>query len=116
MILGEGNPDSNRILNIDMKEFGLERKIDTDEFLSVAFVAIDPLMDGNVQNTFVKAGPGFVSSLPMPPPRGIVIDNGINSTIDKKLNIPAEPIYPDIFIDALSAFRYQIDTPFGEIE
>lgn len=116
LILGEGNPDNNKILNVDLKKFGLEKTIGAHEFLSVAAVAIDPLMEGNIRNTVVKAGPGFVSSLPMPPPRGIVIDNGINSSIDKKMYLASEPTYPDIFFDSLSAFRYRIDEPFGIIE
>ena len=114
LVLGEGNPD-NKILNVDLKKFGLEKTIDAHEFLSVAAVAINPLMEGNIRNTVVKAGPGFVSSLPMPPPRGIVIDNGINSSIDKKMYLASEPTYPDIFFDSLSAFRYRIDEPFGII-
>jgi hypothetical protein len=117
LILGEDNPTNNDVFSINMKKFGGNG--------TIAAVAIDPLLEGNVSNTIVKAGPGSVSVNPMPPPspevnpmpppKEIVLDNGTDSKIDKKFQVNPPDIYlPPIFYDSLSSFRYKIEDPFPD--
>jgi len=122
LILSKEESSGNSVLSVDMKKFGLDKF--EGQYLSVAGVGIIPLFEGSVNGTTVKAGPGSVSVNPMPPPapevnpmpppRGIVINSGTDSHIDKRLFIPSDIELPPIFYDALTPFKMQIGDPFGD--
>jgi hypothetical protein len=101
MVLGSGESGFNSILMMDVKNLDC----------TIASIGIDPLGNGTVNNTTIKGGPGSVSNDPLPPPRGIVLDNGLNTQVALYRKTISGTELPDGFATQLDYFYSKLNAP-----